>query len=49
MRDDRGVAVAPGQVDGVQGLADGADLVNLDQDGICHAAVDALLQAARRW
>ena len=43
-RDDRGVAVAAAQLDGVQRLGDGADLVDLDENGVgrrllqCRAA-----------
>ena len=44
-RDDRGVAVAAGELDGVEGLGDGADLVDLDEDGVGDAFVDAALQA----
>ena len=39
-----GVAVAAGQVDGVQGFADRADLVDLDEDAVGDALVDSLLQ-----
>ena len=44
-RDDRGVAVAAAQVDGFEGFGDGADLVELDEDGVGHALLDAALQA----
>src|SRR5258708_31143524 len=44
MRDDRRVAVAARQVDGVERLADGADLVDFDQNRVGYAFVDSLLQ-----
>ena len=44
MRNHRGVAVAAAQVDGFQGLGDGADLVDLDEDGVGHAFFNAALQ-----
>src|SRR6201998_1132697 len=42
--DHRRVPVAPRQIDGLQSLADCPDLVNLDQNRVGHAFVDALLQ-----
>src|SRR6476660_2415731 len=41
------VAVAVGQVDRVEGLGEGADLVDLDEQGVGRARVDAALQAHR--
>ena len=41
----RGVAVAAAELDGFEGLGDGADLVDLDQDGVGDLLLDALLQA----
>ena len=43
--DDGGVAVAAAELDGLEGLGDGADLVELDQDGVGDLLLDALLQA----
>ena len=40
--DDGGVAVAAGQVDGFEGFADRADLVDFDQDGVGDSLLDAL-------
>ena len=34
VRDNGGVAMTVGQLDGVQGLGQGADLVDLDEDGV---------------
>ena len=42
-----GVAVGGGQLDGVEGLSDGTDLVQLDQQGVGGAEVDGLLQTSR--
>src|SRR5690606_355409 len=41
------VAAGGGQPDRVQGLREGADLVDLDQQRVGHAAVDAVLQPLR--
>ena len=41
MRDDGGVASAVGHLDGVQGLGQGADLVDLDQDGVANLLLNA--------
>ena len=43
--DDAGVAEAAGQFDGFEGLGDGADLVDLDQDGVGDLLLDSLLEA----
>jgi len=43
--DDGGVIGLLGHVDGLDGLGDGADLVDLDQDRVAGAHADALLQA----
>ena len=43
--DDRGVAVATSQLDGVEGLGDGADLVDFDEDGVGDFLLDSLLEA----
>src|SRR5437868_1126361 len=45
MRDYRGVAIATCKIDCIQRLADRTDLVDLDEDGIRDALVDAFLQA----
>ena len=37
------IAVAPGQADGVQGLGDGADLVEFNQEGVSRTHFDATL------
>ena len=42
-----GVPVSLGEADRLQRLRDGADLVQLDQDGVPDAAVDGLLENAR--
>mgnify|MGYP006883761259 CR=1 FL=1 len=42
-----GEAVLGGQLDGVEGLGDGADLVELDQQGVGGAELDALSQTCR--
>ena len=39
-----GEAVLGGQLDGVEGLGDGTDLVQLDQQGVGGAELDALSQ-----
>src|ERR1700722_15562597 len=44
VRNYRGVAVAAGEIDGVQSFADRADLVDFDQDRVGHVLVDSLLQ-----
>ena len=44
MRDDRGVAVTAAQVDGLQSFGNCADLIELDEDGIGHALLNAALQ-----
>ena len=44
MGHDGGVAGAVGHLDGVQGLGQGADLVDLDEDGVGHALGDAVGQ-----
>ncbi len=43
--DHRGVAGAVGHLDGLEGLGQGADLVDLDQDAVGAALGDALRQA----
>ncbi len=43
--DDAGVAEAAGQLDGFEGLADRADLVDLDEDGVGDLLLDSLLEA----
>ena len=43
------VAVAVRELDGVEGLGERADLVDLDQQRVGLAAGDAALRAARRW
>ncbi len=45
--DDGGVAEAAGEFDGFEGFGDGADLVDLDQDGVGDLLLDSLLQALR--
>ena len=45
MGHDGGVAGPVGHLDGVQGLGQGADLVDLDEDGVSHALGDAVGQA----
>ena len=45
MRHDGGVAVAAADFDGVERFGEGADLVDLDEDGVGHAVFDAVLQA----
>ena len=45
MADHAGVAGPAGQVDRLQGFGEGADLVDLDQDRVGDALVDAPLQA----
>ena len=45
MRDDGGVAGPVGHLDGVQGLGQSADLVDLDQNGVGHLLFDAGGQA----
>ena len=40
-----GVAVAAGEFDGFEGFGDGADLVDLDEDGVGDLLLDALLEA----
>jgi len=47
VRDDGGVACALGHVDGFDGLGEGADLVELNEDGVAGAHLDALRQALR--
>ena len=44
MRGDGGVAGLVGHLDGLQGLGHGADLVELDEDGVAAAQLDALAQ-----
>ena len=41
-----GVARPVGQLDGVQGLGEGADLVELDEHAVAHAQLDSLADAA---
>ena len=43
--DDRRVACAVGHLDSVEGLGQGADLVDLDEDCVGGAQLDALLEA----
>jgi hypothetical protein len=43
------IGMAMCQFDGVQCFSEGADLVHLDQDGVCHAKVDTLLEELPRW
>ena len=45
MADDGGVAEAAAELDGFEGLGDGADLVDLDEDGVGDLLLDSLLQA----
>src|SRR4029453_13956658 len=45
VRGDGGVTGALGQGDGVERFGQGADLVDLDQQGVRRGGVDALLQA----
>src|SRR6478736_567604 len=45
VRADGGVAVLVGQADGVEGFGDGADLVQLDEDRVGGAGLDAARQA----
>ena len=47
--DHRGVAGARGHLDGVEGLGQRADLVDLDQDRVGDALLDALAAGARCW
>ena len=47
MGDDRGVGGFLGHFDAVHGFRQGADLVQLDQDGVAHAAHDAVGQKGR--
>ena len=44
MADDGGEAVAAGQIDGLDGLGERADLVELDEDAVGDSLVDAPLQ-----
>ena len=44
MRDDRGVSIAAGKINGVERFTHRADLVDLDQDCVGNALVDTLLQ-----
>ncbi len=44
MRDDGRVAGALGHLDGIEGLGEGADLVDLDQDRVGDAFIDAFLE-----
>ena len=43
MREHAGEAVGLGVVDGVEGFAEGADLVDLNEDGVGGAFLDAAL------
>ncbi len=45
MRDDGIVAGFAGQLDGVDGFGDAADLIELDEDGVGDAFVDAAGEA----
>ena len=47
VRDHRGVARALGELDRGEGLGQRADLVDLDQDRVRHAQLDALLEQPR--
>ena len=47
--DDGGVARAVGHLDGVQGLGQGADLVDLDEDGVGDVQSRCPSSGARRW
>ncbi len=47
MRDGDAVAGPLGHVDGLQGLRHRADLVELDQNGVGHALLDAALEDLR--
>src|SRR5580765_3736389 len=47
VRDDGAVAGVRGHADGVQRLADGADLIELDEQGVTDAVVDPSLQDLR--
>src|SRR5207244_12846893 len=42
--DEGGLSIAASEVDGVEGFADGADLVYLDQNAVGDVLVDSLLQ-----
>jgi len=42
--DDGCIFVFLGEFDGVEGFGEGADLVDLDEDRVCHALVDAFLE-----
>ena len=41
--DDGGVAIACGEADGIDGFGEGANLVELDKDGVGNLAVEAHL------
>ena len=45
MGHNRGVSGAVGHLDGIQGLGQGADLVDLDEDGVCNFLLNAGGQA----
>src|SRR5580658_6458762 len=45
VRDDRGVAVTAAQVDSLKGFGNSADLVDLDENRIAYAFLNATLQA----
>ena len=45
----RSVARLVGDLDGFEGLGQGADLVDLDQDRIGHPHLDAVAQPAPNW
>src|SRR5712692_4284270 len=47
MADDRGPAGALGDVDGLEGLGEGADLVELDEDAVARAGGDGPPDALR--
>ena len=47
--DDGGVAGALGHLDGGEGLGQRADLVDLDQDRVGNALVDAFLAGSWCW
>src|SRR5262249_24645879 len=44
--DDGGIAQAATELDGFEGLGDGAALVDLNEDGVGDAALNSLLEAA---
>lgn len=41
VREDSGVSVFLGELDGVEGLGEGADLVYFDEDGVRNTEIDS--------